>query len=73
MKLDPVLAEIRQTREAYSERFGGDVRAMLDDLRKREQESGRKLVSRVTEPPAKVLEFLRKLQETKAKSLATHG
>lgn len=46
MKLDPVLAEIRETREAYSERFGGDVSAMLADLRKREQQSGRKLVSR---------------------------
>jgi hypothetical protein len=51
MKLDPVLAEIRAAREAYSERFGGDVRAMLDDLRKREQQSGRTLVSRAVEPP----------------------
>lgn len=51
MKLDPVLAEIRATREAYSERFGGNVRAMLEDLRKREQQSGRKLVSRAAEPP----------------------
>jgi hypothetical protein len=51
MKLDPVLAEIRATRESYSERFGGDVSAMLADLRKREQQSGRKLVSR---PPQRV-------------------
>lgn len=51
MKLDPVLAEIRAAREAYSERFGGNVRAMLDDLRQREQLSGRKLVSRAVEPP----------------------
>jgi hypothetical protein len=46
MKLDPVLAEIRAIREAYSERFGGDVSAMLADLRKRELESGRTLVRR---------------------------
>ena len=35
MKLDPVLAEIRKTREAYAEKFAGDVRAMLADIRKR--------------------------------------
>src|SRR5205814_9059924 len=35
-----LLAEISATREAYSERFGGDVSAMLADLRKRKQESG---------------------------------
>lgn len=45
MKLDPVLAEIRQTREAYAEKFGGDVRAMLADLRKRQHLSERKTVS----------------------------
>lgn len=55
MNLDPVLAEIRAIREAYSERFGGNVRAMLEDLRKREKESGRKLVSRAVEPPPKPL------------------
>jgi hypothetical protein len=38
--LDPVLAEIRAYREAYSERFKGDIGAMLADLRKREAESG---------------------------------
>jgi hypothetical protein len=44
MKLDPVLAEIRAAREAFSERFGGDVSAMLADLRKRQAENGRTLV-----------------------------
>jgi hypothetical protein len=44
MKLDPVLAEIRATREAYSERFKGDIGAMLADLRKRQAEGGRKVV-----------------------------
>lgn len=44
MKLDPVLAEIRATREAYSERFHGDIDAMLADLRKRQAEGGRKSV-----------------------------
>jgi hypothetical protein len=45
-KLDPVLAEIRATREAYAERFAGDVKGMLADLRKRQKQSGRKVVSR---------------------------
>ena len=44
MKLDPVLAEIRATREAYSERFQGDIDAMLADLRARQAQGGRKSV-----------------------------
>ena len=44
MKLDPVLAEIRAYREAYSERFKGDIGDMLADLRKRQAEGGRKVV-----------------------------
>lgn len=51
MKLDPVLAEIRMTREAYAERFAGDVKAMLADLRKRGKESGRPTVTR---PPRRI-------------------
>ncbi|MEX0614232.1 MAG: hypothetical protein WD738_08485 [Pirellulales bacterium] len=46
MKPDPILAEIRRAREAYAEQFAGDVRAMLADLRRRQQESGRQDVSR---------------------------
>jgi len=46
MNLDPVLAEIRHVREAYSERYAGNVRAMLADLRAREREGGRTVVSR---------------------------
>jgi hypothetical protein len=46
MKLDPVLAEIRQVREAYSEQFAGNIRAMLADLRERERAGGRTVVSR---------------------------
>jgi hypothetical protein len=45
MKLDPVLAEIRAVREAYAERFNGDAKAMLDDIRKRQEQSGRKSVA----------------------------
>ena len=46
MKLDPILAEIRRTRETYAEKFAGDVRAMLADIRTREQQGGRQVVAR---------------------------
>jgi len=38
---DPVLDEIHQTRREISDRFGGDLHAILDDARKRQVESGR--------------------------------
>lgn len=60
MQLDPVLAEIRKVREAYSKQFAGNIRAMLADLRVREREGGRTIVSR----PAK------RIQST-AESVAT--
>jgi hypothetical protein len=41
MKPDPILAEIRRAREAFADKFDGDVRAMLADLRRRQKESGR--------------------------------
>ena len=52
MKLDPVLSEIREVREAYSERFDGNVHAMLEDLRERERREGQMVVFR----PAKRIE-----------------
>ena len=51
MKLDPVLAEIRSTREAYAEKFAGDIGRMLADLRQRQREGNRPSVAR----PAKRL------------------
>lgn len=38
---DPVLDEIHQTRREISERFGGDLHAILEDARKRQAASGR--------------------------------
>jgi hypothetical protein len=51
MKPDPILSEIRWTREAYADQFSGYIRAMLADLRRREQASGHVLVSR---PPKRL-------------------
>lgn len=61
MKLDPVLAEIRKVRETYSERFAGNIRAMLSDLQSRERNGRRTVVVR----PAKRVE---KEPETAVKS-----
>jgi hypothetical protein len=46
MALDPVLSEVRRIREEYAQQFNGDVRAMMDDLRRRHAESGRESVCR---------------------------
>jgi hypothetical protein len=38
---DPVIDEIHQTRERMAEKFGGDIEAILEDARKRQEASGR--------------------------------
>ena len=43
--LDPILAEIRQFREAFSDKYHGDVTAMLAALRASSEASGRKTVT----------------------------
>ena len=45
MTLDPILTEVRRTREEYARQFHGDVRAMMDDLRRPHAESERQSVS----------------------------
>jgi hypothetical protein len=42
---DPIVQEVRQAREEYARLFNFDLKAMFDDLRRRQQESGRKTVS----------------------------
>ena len=46
MVLDAILSEVRRIREEYAQQFDGDVRAMMDDLRRRHAESDRQSVSR---------------------------
>ena len=45
MQPDPIGEEVRRARQAYAEQFGFDVRAMADDLRKKEQQHPDRLVS----------------------------
>jgi hypothetical protein len=62
MKLDPVLAEIRKTREAYAERFAGDVKALFADLERRQKDGGRPSVAR---PPRRIPESEDRVEHAK--------
>ena len=50
MQNDPVVDEVRRIRHAYAKRFGFDLRAMVADLRKKEQEHADRLVSLEPKP-----------------------
>lgn len=55
---DPIVEEIRKIREEHAARFNYDVRAIVEDARKRQEEGEHKVVSfapqrrRVAEKPA---------------------
>ena len=42
---DPIVEEIRKVREEHAARFNYDLRAIAEDLRKRQAEGGHKVVS----------------------------
>jgi hypothetical protein len=42
---DEIVEEIHQIREAYAKSFDYDLNAIFEDLRKKEAESGREIVS----------------------------
>jgi hypothetical protein len=50
MQDDPLVEEARAAGKAYIDSFKGDRQALLEDLRKREQASGRKVVYRSPKP-----------------------
>jgi len=45
MRNDPIVEEIRRVRQEYAKQFDYDVRAIADDLRRREQQHRERLVS----------------------------
>jgi hypothetical protein len=45
MHRDPIVEEVRRHREARAAKFGYDVRAMLEDARKRQATSGHRVVN----------------------------
>ena len=54
MQRDDITEEIRTYREAYAKRFGYDLRAMCRDLKEKERQSGREVVSPERLPSKKV-------------------
>jgi len=50
MQIDPVVDEVRQARHAYAKQFNFDLRAMVVDLRKKEQQHPDRLVSFASKP-----------------------
>jgi hypothetical protein len=40
-KGDPIINAIHRTRQRMAEKFGGDIAAILEDARKRQEASGR--------------------------------
>jgi hypothetical protein len=45
MREDAVISEVRRYREQRAATFGYDIRAIAEDAKKRERESGRQIVS----------------------------
>ncbi|MEW6252078.1 MAG: hypothetical protein AB1716_15675 [Planctomycetota bacterium] len=43
---DPIVEEVRRAGDAYFRQFDYDLKAALDDLRRRSEEAKRKVVSR---------------------------
>ena len=50
---DPIVEEIRRIRQGYAKQFDYDVRAIAEDLRKREQQHPDRLVSFPAKPASR--------------------
>lgn len=50
---DPIVEEVREARQRHSARFNHDLEAIVDDLKKKEQNLNRPLISR---PPKRPVE-----------------
>jgi hypothetical protein len=53
MTNDPIVEEVRRAGDAYFRQFNYDLKAALDDLRRRSERAGRETVSR---PPRRLTE-----------------
>jgi hypothetical protein len=49
--IDPIVAEIRKTRDEYASRFNYDLHAMCEDLRRKQKLRGARVVSYPPRPP----------------------
>ncbi|MBI4567466.1 MAG: hypothetical protein HY719_03625 [Planctomycetes bacterium] len=50
-KDDEIIAEIRAYREAHAASFGFDLARIVEDIRRRQRESGRRVVTRSPRKP----------------------
>ena len=50
---DPIVEEVRAERQRHAARFGYDLKRIVEDLRKSQAESGRRVVSYPPKPPRK--------------------
>lgn len=53
MSSDPIIGEIRKTRDELAKRFNYDLHAIIEDARQQQAASGRKSVSRPPRPVRK--------------------
>ena len=47
---DPIVEEIRKHRQNYAAQFNHDIDAICEDIRRKQQQSGRQVVSRKPRP-----------------------
>lgn len=50
---DPIVEEVREIRQQHAARFNYDLRAIVDDIRKRQERSGRTYVRFEPRRPAR--------------------
>ena len=50
---DPIVEEVRDARQKHAAQFNYDLRKIAEDLRRKEQQAGRKIVSYPPKPARK--------------------
>ena len=48
---DPLIEQVRTAGQAYIAAFKGDRKALLEDLRRRQQQEGRRVIHLPSKPP----------------------
>lgn len=51
MNHDPIVEEIHKIREAYVEKFDGDLHKICEDIRQQQQRENRKIVTQLPRKP----------------------
>lgn len=50
MGKDPIVEEVRKSRQKHTAKFGYDLRRIFEDLRSRQKDTNHKIVSRTPKP-----------------------